>query len=123
MDEFEKKLTNSLSADGFNAEKSDVVTREIGKMYDKKMKKLKIECWLRLAAAVAITVYGALGIKYNTGWYVTWALFTAIVGFNSVVAIILWYWQVHARLTVLKEIKQLQLQIAELTGKNPSPEN
>jgi small-conductance mechanosensitive channel len=122
MDEFEKKLTNSLGTDGFDAEKNDVVTREIGKMYDKKMKKLKIECWLRLAAAVAITVYGALGIKYNTGWYVTWALFTALVGFNSVVVIILWYWQVHARLTVLKEIKQLQLQIAELAGKKSPAE-
>jgi len=30
----------------------------------------------------------------------------------------LWYWVVDAKLNVQKEVKQLQLQIAELTGKD-----
>ena len=72
---------------------------------------------------MAITVYGALGIKYNTGWYVTWALFTARVGVNVAMVIIIWYWQIQAKLSILKEIKQLQLQIAELTGKEQPSEN
>ena len=119
MNDFVKRLLACWSAGHYDLDKNCAVTQEIENLYKKKLKRAKVECYLRLAAAVAITVYGALGIKYNTGWYVNWALFTALVGANAAMVIILWYWQVHARLSVLKEVKQLQLQIAELTGKEP----
>jgi len=119
MNDFVKRLLACWSGGRYDLDKNCAVTQEIENLFKKKLKRAKIECYLRLAAAVAITVYGALGIKYNTGWYVTWALFTAVVGANAAMVIILWYWQVHARLSVLKEVKQLQLQIAELTGKEP----
>jgi hypothetical protein len=92
-------------------------------LYKKQLRKVAIECYLRLAIAGAIIVYGAIGIKYNTGWYVTWALFTAIVGVNGAMVIILWAWQIQAKLSIQKELKELQLQIAELAGKEPSSEN
>jgi len=50
------------------------------------------------------------------------ALFMALVGFNSTILIKLWYWTMSTKFDVLKEIKQLQLQIAELAGKS-SPED
>ena len=64
-------------------------------------------------------MYGALGIKYNTGRYVIWALFTAIVGVNAAMVIISWYWQIQAKLSIQKEMKELQLQIAALSEKEP----
>jgi len=42
---------------------------------------------------------------------------------DSTVLIKLWYWIMNNKLNVLKELKQLQLQIAELAGKNPPSEN
>ena len=42
---------------------------------------------------------------------------------DSTVLIKLWYWIMNNKIGVLKEIKQLQLQIAELAGKEPPAEN
>jgi hypothetical protein len=41
---------------------------------------------------------------------------------DSTVLIKLWYWITNNKLNVLKELKQLQLQIAELAGKGPPSE-
>ena len=123
MDNLEKELKKTLKSEpGFDPEKGETKRKEIAQVYDKKMKKYKIEFWLRYAAAIAITIYGAIGIKYNTGRYVTWALFTAMVGFNLIIMMILWYQHRVIRLETLKEIKQLQLQIAELADKKSSEE-
>jgi hypothetical protein len=123
MNDFVKRLLACWSVGQYDLDKNCAVTQEIEDLYKKRLRKAKIECYLRLAAAVAIIVYGALGIKYNTGWYVTWALFTAIVGVNAAMVIILWSCHRVAFFTLLKEIKQLQLQIAELAGKESSSEN
>jgi len=42
---------------------------------------------------------------------------------DSTVLIKLWYWIMNNKLNVLKEVKKLELQIAELTGKSQSAEN
>jgi len=123
MNDFVKRLLCCWSGGHYDLDKNSAVTQDIGNLYKKQLRKAVIECYLRLAAAGAIIVYGAIGIKYNTGWYVTWALFTALVGVNAAMAILLWAWQIQAKLSILKEIKQLQLQIAELTGKELSHED
>lgn len=121
MDNLEKELKKTLKSEpSFDPGQSETKRKEIAQVYDKKMKKYKIEFWLRYAAAIAITIYGAIGIKYNTGRYVTWALFTALVGFNLITMMILWYQHRVIRLETLKEIRQLQLQIAELVEEKPS---
>jgi len=107
----------------YDLDKNSAVTQDVGNLYKKQLRKAVIECYIRLAGAAAITVYGAIGIKYNTGWYADWALFTAIVGVNAAMAIILWYWQIHAKLSIQRQLKELQLQIAELAGKESSSEN
>jgi hypothetical protein len=123
MNDFVKRLLCCWSGGHYDLDKNSAVTQDIGNLYKKQLRKAVIECYVRLAAAGAIIVYGAIGIKYNTGWYVTWALFTAIVGVNAAMAILLWYWQIQAKLSIQREIKQLQLQIAELTGKELSHED
>ena len=119
MNDFVKRLLCGWSAGSYDLDKNSAFTQDVGNLYKKQLRKAVIECYIRLAGAVAITVYGALGIKYNTGWYVDWALFTAIVGVNAAMAILLWYWQIQAKLSIQKEMKELQLQIAELAGKEP----
>ncbi len=117
MNDFVKRLLCCWSGGSYDLDKNSAVTQDIGNLYKKQLRKAVIECYVRLAAAGAIIVYGAIGIKYNTGWYVTWALFTAIVGVNAAMAILLWGWQIQAKLSIQRGIKELQLQIAELAGK------
>ena len=119
MNDFVKRLLCGWSGGRYDLDKNSAFTQDIGNLYKKKLRRLKIECYLRLAAAAWIIIYGVRGIKYNTGWYVTWALFTAVVGVNAAMVIILWYWQTQAKLSIQRGMKELQLQIAELAGKEP----
>jgi hypothetical protein len=124
MDNLENELKKTLKNEiGFDPEQSGIKTKETMQVYNKTMKKYKIEFWLRYAAAIAITIYGVIGIKYNTGRYITWALFTALVGFNSMIMLMLWYQHRVVRLETLKEMRQLQLQIAELAGEKSKTED
>lgn len=124
MDNLENELKKTLKNEiGFDPEQSGIKTKETMQVYNKTMKKYKIEFWLRYAAAIAITIYGVIGIKYNTGRYITWALFTALVGFNSMIMLMLWYQHRVVRLETLKEMRQLQLQIAELAGQKSKTED
>lgn len=118
-----KRLLAGWSGGHYDLDKNLSATLEIGDLYKKSLRKATIECYLRLVAAGAIIVYGTIGIKFNTGWYVTWALFTALVGVNAAMLIILWYWQIQAKLSIQKELKELQLQITELAGKEQTSED
>ncbi len=123
MNNFVKRLLGCWSAGSYDLDENSAFTQYIGNLYKKQHRKAVIECYLRLAAAAAITVYGAIGIKHNSGWYVTWALFTAIVGVNGGLAVIMWYWQIQTKLSIQRGMKELQLQIAELVDKKSSTED
>ena len=114
MNDFTKRLLGCFSAPPHDLEKGEQLAEGVQALYKKKIRRAVIECYLRLAGAAAVTVYGAIGIRYNTGRYVDWALFTAMVGFVSVAMIILWYWQLQAKLSIQREIKQLRLEISHL---------
>jgi len=116
MNDFHKKLKDYTSAGDFNLDKGDTVAQEVRSMYEAKMKKARVQFWWRFAVAAAITVYGVIGVKYNTGRYVEWALFTALVGVNLGFGILLWYWQLDTKLGILKELKQLRLEMNALTS-------
>jgi hypothetical protein len=48
-----------------------------------------------------------------------WVIFF-MIGFNSTILMKLWYWVADTKLNVLKEMKQLQLQVTELSGREQS---
>ena len=123
MNNFQKKLRDYTSAGGFDLDKGDTVAQEVKNMYEGKMKRAKVQYWWRFLACVAIIIYGALGIKYNSGWYVQWALFTAVVGVNAAFAIVLWYWQLDTKLGILKELKQLRIEVSALTQDKEGPKD
>ena len=124
MDEFEKTIRETLSEkDKFDNAKAQTLRKETIQMFYDNMRNVKIVFWIFMAISLAIFIFGTWGIFYNTGRYITLALLTAIIGFNSTILIKLWYWIMNNKLNVLKEIKQLQLQIAELKDKEPPAEN
>jgi hypothetical protein len=45
-----------------------------------------------------------------------------MIGYNSTILMKLWYWVVSTKLGILKELKQLQLQVSELTEEKPPSE-
>ena len=65
--------------------------------------------------------YISLRSANDTKAMLCWLIFF-MIGFNSTILMKLWYWVIDTKLNVLKEIKQLQLQVTELTGKKEPSE-
>ena len=128
MAEFEKTIRTALSdTDKFNASKAEILRKETVQMFEDKLKKVYRYSWLYLIICVAVdSVAGAcFGLSASLGS--TWGMIASAVIFlgagQSMVTIKLWYWIMNNKINVLREMKQLQLQIAELAGKKPPAEN
>lgn len=126
MDKLEKQLKKVLEKNGiFDVSKSETLRKEIVQMWcDKNLLRAKLVLWIFLLLSMGMMVGGYIGLRSagNTRGMILWAVFL-MIGFNSTILMKLWYWVVDAKLNIQKEIKQLQLQIAELTGKEQPIEN
>jgi hypothetical protein len=126
MINFEKELKEVLEKNGdFDSAKSETLRKEIVQMqYDKNVRKTKIIFWIYFLLSIGMMIGGYIGLRLaaDTKGMLSWVIFF-MIGFNSTILMKLWYWVVDTKLNVLKEVKQLQLQIAEQTGKKPPTEN
>jgi len=126
MDKLEKQLKKVLEKNGiFDVSKSETLRKELIQMWcDKNLQRTKLVYWIFFLLSLGMMGGGYIGLRSagNTRGMILWAIFL-MIGFNSTVLMKLWYWVVDAKLNIQKEVKQLQLQIAELAGKEPSAEN
>ncbi len=129
MDELEKTIQVTLSQTGkFDAGKAETLRKEIVQMFEGKLKKVKLLTWAFLLIDVIIIAGGIIGllvnllITKNTNAMIISAV-VVLIAHEGTVLIKLWYWVLNTKYGVLKELKQLQLQIAELKGKTPPAEN
>jgi len=126
MDNFEKELKIVLEKNGdFDAARSEALRKEIVQMWcDKNLLRVKIVFWIFFLLCLGMMAAGYIGLRRaeDTRGIILWAIFF-MLGFNSTILMKLWYWVVNTKLNVLKEMKQLQLQVAELAGKAPPGEN
>jgi hypothetical protein len=127
MNDFEKQLKEALT-NKRDIGKDDARRKEIEKMifqkYDSDMKKVTHIYWIFFILSLGMMAGGYIGLvsSSNTKSMLLWLIFF-MIGFNSTILMKLWYWVVNSKLNILKEVKQLQLQISELTGKGTPDEN
>jgi len=129
MINFEKELKEVLEKNGdFNVTKSEALRKEIVQMFEDKLKKVKLWTWAFMLIDVIIIAGGIssllvnLLITKNTNAMIISAV-VVLVAHEGTVLIKLWYWVLSSKYAVLKELKQLQLQVAESTGKSSPAEN
>jgi len=126
MDKLEKQLKQVLGKNGlFDADKSKKLRKELIQMWcDKNLRRAKLVFWIFFLLCLGMMAGGYIGLRSagNTKEMLSWVIFF-MIGFNSTILMKLWYWVVSTKLNILKEIKQLQLQIAELAGKEQPSEN
>ena len=97
-------------------------------MFDERLKIAKDIIWGSVAMGVAFELVGLAGLiaglagKLGTNTMIFCAVLTLSGAHIPLVAKLL-YWGTDIELHVLKELKQIQLQIAELAGRNPPAEN
>jgi hypothetical protein len=126
MSDIEKELKIVLKANGrFDADKNAARRKEIERMifqkFQKDMFKIKIVFWIFFVLSIGMMVGGYIGLRSanDTKAMLCWVIFF-MIGFNSTILMKLWYWVADTKLNVLKEMKQLQLQVSELSGGEPS---
>ena len=126
MDNLENELRKVLKKEsGFDPTKAEILRKEIVQMWcDKSLLRAKIVYWIFFLLSLGMMAGGYIGLRSagNTKEMLSWVIFF-MIGFNSTILMKLWYWVVDNKFNVLKEIKQLELQIAELAGKKPASEN
>jgi hypothetical protein len=126
MSDIENELKKALKVNGrFDANKNAARRKEIEQMIFQKfqtgMFKIKIVFWIFFVLSIGIMVGGYIGLRSasDTRAMLCWVIFF-MIGFNSTILMKLWYWVADTKLNVLKEMKQLQLQVSELSGVEPS---
>lgn len=129
MSDIEKELKKVLKAgNGFDADKAAAKRKEIEQMifhkYELDFFKVKVVYWIFFVLSIGMMAGGYIGLRSanDTKAMLCWVIFF-MIGFNSTILMKLWYWVVDTKLNVLREMKQLQLQVTELSGKEPPAEN
>lgn len=129
MSDIEKELRKVLHANGdFDAEKDETRRKETEQMifqkYESDMFKVKVVYWVFLVLCLGMMAGGYIGLRSanDTKTMLCWMIFF-MVGFNSTILMKLWYWVVDTKHNVLKEMKQLELQVTALAGKEPPAES
>ena len=127
MDEFENTIGKILSdTNQFDASKAQTLRKETVQMFEDKLK--KVYRYSRSYLIICVAVCSAAGACFglSAGLGSTWGMIASAVIFlgagQSMVTIKLWYWIMNNKLNMLREMKQLQLQIAELAGKESPDE-
>lgn len=92
--------------------------------YETDIFKVKVVFWIFFVLSLGMMAGGYIGLRFagDTRGMLNWVLLF-MIGFNSTILMKLWYWVVDTKLNVLKEMKQLQLQVAELSGKESPSED
>lgn len=129
MNDLERELKQLLQKEGYlDADKVETRRKEMEQMifqrYESDMFKVKVVYWIFFILCLGMMAGGYIGLRSasDTKAMLCWVIFF-MIGFNSTILMKLWYWVVDARFKVLKEVKQLQLQVADLTGKGISSED
>ena len=127
MDEFENTIGKILSdTNQFDASKAQTLRKETVQMFEDKLKKVYRYSLSYLIICVAVCSVAGACFGLSAGLGSTWGMIASAVIFlgalQSMVTIKLWYWIMNNKLNVLREMKQLQLQIAELAGKESPDE-
>ena len=129
MNEFEKTTRTILTDTGkFDAAKAETLRKETVQMFDKKLKTAIIIAWVGIGIGVVFEVTGWIGLVLSLflGGSVKLVVFFGVIALSGGQFHLftkLWYWVYHNEIKVRTEVKELQLQVAELAGKDAPAEN
>lgn len=119
MEEWEFELRKVLTTKGpLNADAADSFRKQIVEAYARRDRKVLIYLYVYMGAFLLLfAVFSGLFWQASS---MKMALMYGILGLimiESTILVRLWYWIVHTNISTLRELKQLQLQIAETSGK------
>jgi hypothetical protein len=129
MNNIDEELAGLLGETGkADADKNLVLRKTLLEAFDSKIRRTRIITWISVAffglvclsGIVMIVVSGLVQIIAGRSSIFLMFLGTTcvIIGSGGDTLAKLWYSQVHSRITILKELKKLQFQLADLASKD-----
>ncbi len=116
MADLQDRLSSTLGQTaGFDNEKAQALKKEVSNMFDERLRKYRWLTWICLIVFAVATV-GAIEVMVFASSTKTLIVCAVIIlGLGQLEVLMkLWYWVMNGKLKVLKEVKNLELQIAEL---------
>jgi len=119
MNSFERDLHDALSSNGeFDPQGNDAARKEAIKTYDVKLKRARILTWVFLAFLAVVMAYLAILFVITNNMKIMLACVVAfLIAHAGTNLMKLWYWQMNTKFSVLKELKELELRVVELSEK------
>ncbi|MCX5676283.1 MAG: hypothetical protein NTX87_14870 [Planctomycetota bacterium] len=115
MDEFENLLARSLrEGPRPDAGKHEAARKEALQMFEHKIRVITIYTWIAIAVSTAMILGGVAGILAAPSAQQT-VMFAVLFfcGVELQVLMKLWYWTVHSRITLQKDLKEFEMRLME----------
>lgn len=114
MDEFERQIEKTLNQlKPADASKHRDCREESVKMFENRIKKIRRLTFLFLVVDIAAMVAAAVFLQLATSTrMMIWCAIMFMVSFEGTVLIKLWYYVVSSRISVLRELKHLEMLLA-----------
>jgi hypothetical protein len=126
MSDIERELQDILERDEkFDPARAELLRLQVTSEFQRKKKRLLILCWVWQAISVAFLLPGVSMVFSGNNHITTMAQGIALIvmGESGLVLIKLWYWIIHGRLEIIREIKRFELRMMAATPVcNPPPE-
>ncbi|MBN2584416.1 MAG: hypothetical protein JXL80_15250 [Planctomycetes bacterium] len=115
MSDFETEFLEALELDEtFDAAREKMLRLQVTSEYSRKKRRLVIMTWVWQAVSLLLLVPGILMVVTERDVSAKMlGLALVIMGEAGLIVIKLWYWIVHARLTILRELKRLELRLMQ----------
>jgi len=111
MSDFEQELLDALEKDGkFDPAREEVLRLQVTSEFKRKKKRLLVWAWVGQIVALAFFIPGAIlafGL-YDIRTTIQ-GVALVVMGEAGLIVAKLWYWIVHGRLEVMRELKRLEL--------------
>jgi hypothetical protein len=116
ISDFDQEFQNMLRELGSpDTERSASLRKEMVQMYEEKLKKVEGYArqwiWITVGICASGGILMGLGAVFSTTIVISGAV-VIVVAIELQMLVKLWYWQMNTKLALLKELKELRLQLA-----------
>jgi hypothetical protein len=114
MDDFENLLANSLRGGPRpDAGRGEIARKEALRMFENKILIAKVLTWIAIAVSLGLMIGGAVAISGGRSDGLFIGLLFIYCGVELQVLMKLWFWIVHSRITIQKDLKELEMRLME----------
>lgn len=120
--DLEQTILEALAGNGtFDPQKAATLRRIAVAGFSRRLRRVERTAWAYVIGLSAVAVYAGLRLLYgsDTKELILFAVL-AVIAVEKLTVMKLWYWAMNTKLSVLKELAQMRLQMSLAAGPEPA---